>query len=399
LIITLLIAIVAVLCLQALAQLLCVRLDARKFPAPGAIVKTSRGSMHVLQMGSGNPAIVLEAGIAASSLNWSILQPPLAEFAATYSYDRPGFGWSTPSTRGCTLQRLSDDLHELVAALDIPRPYVLVGHSYAAYILRVYAQRFPEELAGIILVDPLTPEEWIKPHRAQRWQLWRGVWFSRAGAALGGIGVVRFCLWLLLQRGNSAVPRRVLGMSGGKASHTGQRIVGELAKLPPETVRLIRERWSHGKFFLTMSRYIQTLPATSAEASRFQIPAHIPVTVISGAHQLTVRLAEHQAIAAHSLRGKHLIAAKGAHWIHLDQPELIVEAFRDMQKNCKRKVSRASIENNHHVSPQSFSMPSVVNGFSKNPGHFLRVPLCPLWFKVLHIKMQSELSTIHEKSR
>jgi pimeloyl-ACP methyl ester carboxylesterase len=338
LITTLLIAIVALLCLQALAQLLCVRIDARKVPAPGAIVKTSRGSMHVLQMGSGNPPIVLEAGIAASSLNWSILQPQLAEFAATYSYDRPGFGWSAPSTRECTLQEMSDDLHAVVTALKITTPYVLVGHSFGAFVLRAYAQRFPKELAGIILVDPLTPEEWIKPDPAQRWQLRRGVWFSRAGAALGGIGVVRFCLWLLLQRGNSGVPRRVLGLFGGKASETGLRIVGELAKLPPETVRMIRERWSHGRFFLTMSRYIQMLPKNAAEASRFQIPAHIPVTVISGAHQLPVRLAEHQAIAAHSLHGKHLIAAKGAHWIHLDQPELIVEALRDMAEKLKAET-------------------------------------------------------------
>lgn len=327
-VITLLIVIVAVLFLQALAQLLCVRRDARKFPPPGRIINTSRGSMHVRQMGSGGPAIILEAGIAASSLNWSILQPQLAPFAATYSYDRPGFGWSAPSGRECTLQEMSDDLHAVVTALKITTPYVLVGHSYGALILSVYAQRFPQELAGIILVDPLTPEEWIKPHRSQRWQLWRGVWFSRVGAVLGGIGVVRFCLWLLVQRGNSAVPRRVLGLFGGKASETGQRIVGELAKLPPQTVRLIRERWSHGRFFLTMSRYIQTLPQNAAEASHFQIPAHIPVIVISGAHQLPVRLAEHQAIAAHSLRGKHLIAEKGAHWVHLDQPELIVEAFR-----------------------------------------------------------------------
>jgi pimeloyl-ACP methyl ester carboxylesterase len=303
LVIAFLSAIVAVLCLQALAQFLCVRRDARKFLAPGAIVYTSRGRMHVQQMGSGNPAVVLEAGIAASSLNWSILQPQLAKFATTYSYDRPGFGWSAPSKRQCTLQEMSDDLHALVTVLKITTPYVLVGHSFGALILRAYAQRFPEELAGIILVDPITPEEWIKPDRAQRWQLWRGVWFSRAGAALGSIGVVRFCLWLLLQRGNSGVPRRVLRLFGGKASETGLRIVGELAKLPPETVRLIRERWSHGRFFLTMSRYLQALPKSAAEASRFHIPAHIPVTVISGAHQLPVRLAEHQAIAAHSLRG------------------------------------------------------------------------------------------------
>lgn len=334
--ITLLIVIFGVLLLQALAQLFCVRLDARKFPPPGAIVKTSRGNMHVRQMGSGTP-VVLEAGIAATSLNWSILQPQLAKLASVYSYDRAGFGWSKSSRRECTLQQMSCDLHELVAALNLPRPYVLVGHSYAAYILRVYAQRFPQELAGIILIDPLTPEEWIKPRRFQRWQLRRGVWFSRAGAALGAIGVNRFCLWLL-QRGNSAVPSRVLGVFGVRASETGHRILGELAKLPPETVRLIRERWSHAEFFLTMARYIQTLPAAAAEASQFHIPAHIPVTVISGAHQPPVRMAEHKAIAAHSLQGRHLVAANSAHWIHLDQPELIVEAFREMTEKVKAET-------------------------------------------------------------
>lgn len=320
--------IAAVLFLQIALQLLCVRLDSRKFSAPGSVIKVGDRTVHVHQLGAGAPPVILEAGIAASSLNWSILQPQLAALTSTFSYDRAGLGWSASTGRGCNLSQMATELHQWLDAQQVPRPYVLVGHSFGTMVLRVYAQRFPEELAGIILVDPLTPEEWIKPDRSQRWQLRRGVWFSRAGAVLGGIGVVRFCLWLLLQRGNSAVPRRVLGLFGGKASETGERIVGELAKLPPETVRLIRERWSHGRFFLTMSRYIQTLPKNSAEASRFQIPAHIPVTVISGAHQSPVRLAEHQAIAAHSLRGKHLIAEKGAHWVHLDQPELIVEAFR-----------------------------------------------------------------------
>lgn len=326
--------ITALLLLQAALQLLCLWLDGRKFRAPGILVKLPSRTVHVHQLGSGTPPIILEAGIAASSLNWSILQPQLARLATTYSYDRAGFGWSTSTGRQCLLSQMADELHQWIDALHVPRPYVLVGHSYAAYILRVYAQRFPKELAGIILIDPLTPEEWIKPRRFQRWQLRRGVWFSRAGAALGSIGVNRFCLWLL-QRGNSVVPSRVLSLFGARASETGHRILGELAKLPPETVRLIRERWSHAEFFLTMARYIRTLPAAAAEASQSQIPAHIPVTVISGAHQPPIRMAEHKAIAAHSHHGRHIVAANSAHWIHLDQPELIVDAFSEMAEKLK----------------------------------------------------------------
>jgi pimeloyl-ACP methyl ester carboxylesterase len=79
-----------------------------------------------------------------------------------------------------------------------------------------------------------------------------------------------------------------------------------------------------------MARYIQTLPACAAEVSGIDVPAHIPVTVISGAHQPPVRMAEHKAIAAHSLHGRHIVAAKSAHWVHLDQPELIEQVFREM---------------------------------------------------------------------
>ena len=167
------------------------------------------------------------------------------------------------------------------------------------------------------------------------------MWFSRAGAVVSTLGILRFCLWLL-QRGSSAVPRRVLSSFGASAKDTVERILGELAKLPPQTVRLIRERWGHPKFFLVMARYIQTLPVCAAEASASDIPPHIPVTVISGAHQPGLRMAEHKALAAHSAQGRHIIAANSAHWIQLDQPDLVVQAFRQMLMEMKTETVPAS---------------------------------------------------------
>ncbi|HZD93342.1 MAG TPA: alpha/beta hydrolase [Candidatus Sulfotelmatobacter sp.] len=329
-----LIIVACILLLQIALQLLCLWLDGLKFRAPGTLLHLPGRVVHVHQLGSGSPAVVLEAGIAASSLSWSVLQPQLAAVSTTFSYDRAGLGWSTSTVKPCNLSGMAEELHEWIDALRVPRPYILVGHSYAAYILRVYACRFPDELAGIILVDPLTPEEWFKPRRWQRSRVWRAVWLSRAGAALSALGVLRFCLWLL-QRGNKAVPRRVLGSFGPAARETVERILGELAKLPQETVRLIRERWGHPKFFLTMARYIQTLPVCAAEVAGCDVPRNIPVTVISGAHQPPVRMAEHRAITAHSSRGRHIVADKSAHWVHLDQPELIVEACQEMMAGIK----------------------------------------------------------------
>jgi pimeloyl-ACP methyl ester carboxylesterase len=340
-VLTVLLILGALSLLQAALQLFCSWRDARKFSPPGTLVRLPERTVHVQQLGRGSPAIVLESGIAASSLNWSVLQPQLAVLTTTYSYDRAGLGWSAPIGRQCSVSRMAEELHQWIDAARVPRPYLLAGHSYAAYILRIYAQRFPDEVAGIILIDPLTPEEWVKPNRAQCWQIRRAVFFSRAGAVLGALGVIRFCLWLL-ERGNNAVPRRVLGSFGANAKDMVERILGELAKLPPATVRLIRERWCRPKFFLIMARYIQTLPACAAEVSAFDIPPHIPVTVISGAHQPRVRMAEHKAIAARSLHGRHMIAAKSAHWIHLDEPELIVQAFRAMAEELKAEGAPTS---------------------------------------------------------
>lgn len=323
------IAVVALLSLQIILQLICTHIDRKKFAAPGIMVKIDGAEMHVSRLGNGTPPVVLEAGIAASSINWRPLQTELGKLTATYSYDRAGFGWSVTDRRQCTLARITDDLHALLQAMQVPAPYVLVGHSFAGYITRAYANRFSDELAGLVLLDPLTPEEWIAPTSSQRWSLCGGIWFSRAGGVLASLGLVRFCLWLL-QRGNSAAPKSVLALFGPKATETVGRILRELLKLPPEAVRVIRARWSTPAFFWTMATYIKSLPKCAAELDGASFPARIPVTVLSGGHQPQVRLEEHAAIAAHSVRGRHIIAEKSRHWIHLDQPELVIDAVTEM---------------------------------------------------------------------
>jgi pimeloyl-ACP methyl ester carboxylesterase len=317
------------LALMAMVQFLCARADARKFPPPGKLIEIPGARMHVQRSGEGRPAVVLEAGIAASSLSWSLTQPLLSAFTATYSYDRAGLGWSVAERFDCSLNRMSDDLHSLVVSLQVPQPYILVAHSFGSYIVTTYAQRHADELAGVVLVDPLTPEEWADPTGEQRRTIRRGVFFSRAGGLVASLGILRACLWLL-QRGHREAPRGVLKLFGARATETVEHILSELAKLPPHVTRLIRARWSNSSFFGTMAAYIQSVPRFAAALRTCAIPAHVPVTVLSGSHQPEVRLREHGAIAARSERGRHVIAAASAHWIHLDQPDLVAEAVRDM---------------------------------------------------------------------
>jgi pimeloyl-ACP methyl ester carboxylesterase len=294
--------------------------------------------MHVRRMGQRGPAVVLESGIAASSLNWCMLQPDLARFTRVYSYDRAGFGWSKTQDSSCSLKKITGELHALLQAMNVPRPYILVGHSFGGYIVRAYAHRYPDELAGLVLVDPLTPEEWQQPTPAQLWMLRRGVWLSRIGGALASVGLIRAPLWML-QRGNRQAPQTMLATFGPKATETVTRILRELMKLPPDVLRVIRALWCTPKFYWTLSAYLEAIPGCAQELRDARLPADLPVTVLSGAHQPEVRMQEHTGIAAQSTRGRHVIANASAHWIHFDQPELVVQAVREIAEGQKVRTS------------------------------------------------------------
>jgi len=305
----------------AVIQAVCVRRDRRRFPPPGRLT----GGLHVREAGNGLPPVVFEAGIAASSSNWSAIQSAVATFARTYSYDRPGVGWSPPQPGVGSLAAMADGLHRLTRALDVPRPFVIVGHSFGTYIARVYAHRFRDDVAALILIDPVTPEEWTHPGGAARRRLWRAAGWAWLAALVAPFGLIRLGLWGVLRRG------------GGNAGPLGvvptmRRIAGETAKLPPEVVPALRARWSEPQFFTTMARYIRSLPSCAEEAARQPIPAGVPVTVLSSARQSPDQLAAHAAFAT-----RHLVVEGTGHWIHLDHPAVVVREVRNAIDQNRKK--------------------------------------------------------------
>lgn len=107
--------------------------------------------------GSGGPAVVFLAGGGALGLYYWNVQQRAAEFTTSVTYDRLGTGWSDPVPLPRTGTQVTDDLHELLRAAAVPGPYVLVGHSLGGLYARLYAKRFPNDVAGLVLLDP-TPE-------------------------------------------------------------------------------------------------------------------------------------------------------------------------------------------------------------------------------------------------
>ena len=285
--------------------------------------------LHLNCQGAGSPTVILEAGIAASSLSWLHVQPRVAAFARVCSYDRAGLAWSDPARGPVTASRCAADLHALLTAAAVPGPYVVVCHSYGAFVLQAYASAHPQNVAGLILVDPIYPTEWLNMPRKERWRLKGGVFFSRVGQLFAAAGVVRACL-ARLARGSTGVPRRVARMFGSEAARVLSRLLGEVQKLPPESWPAVRSHWSQAKSFSSMARHLGGLRASAVEVAACEISCDIPVVVISAASQSQAYREEQARIAARSTRGRQVLAVGSGHWVHLDEPDLVVEAVRDL---------------------------------------------------------------------
>jgi pimeloyl-ACP methyl ester carboxylesterase len=118
--------------------------------------------MHINCIGQASPTIILEAGMGDFSLIWAYVQPEVARFTRVCSYDRAGYGWSETSPFPRTANTMMEELHTLLANANIQGPYVLVGHSMGGMLVRAYAHNYPDEVAGMVLVDSAHEEGYIR---------------------------------------------------------------------------------------------------------------------------------------------------------------------------------------------------------------------------------------------
>ena len=159
LIVVLLIALLAFI--GFLYQNIASAVDASRYPPPGKLIDVGGYRLHLYCTGtshSGSPTVILEAGGGGGSVGWSKIQPGVASFTRVCSYDRAGYGWSDNGPLPRTAGRIVTELHTLLTRAAVPGPYVLVGHSFGGLIVRLYAYRYPQQVAGLVLVDSISEE-------------------------------------------------------------------------------------------------------------------------------------------------------------------------------------------------------------------------------------------------
>jgi pimeloyl-ACP methyl ester carboxylesterase len=157
--------------------------DRKRFPTPGRIYTVDGLGMHAICQGQGTPTVVLVAGLGCTLLDWSYVMPEIAKNTRVFAYDRCGNGWSGPGQNPRTGLKMVAELRALLQKAGISGPIILVGHSYGAHMVRLYASQYPQSVAGIILVDG-SPEDQrkyfpkTKPWRKRiaedvEWQIYR----------------------------------------------------------------------------------------------------------------------------------------------------------------------------------------------------------------------------------
>jgi pimeloyl-ACP methyl ester carboxylesterase len=138
-------------------------LEAKAYPPPGQLIDVGGHRLHLYCTGSGSPTVVLEPGGGASSSDFGWITPAVARDTRVCVYDRAGRGWSDPADGPQDGAHIAADLHTLLQRAQVPGPYVLAGHSFGGLYVQSFAAQFPDQVAGMVLLDSTAP----KPGPAQ----------------------------------------------------------------------------------------------------------------------------------------------------------------------------------------------------------------------------------------
>jgi pimeloyl-ACP methyl ester carboxylesterase len=133
--------------------------DARAYPMPGQLIDVGGHSLHLSCTGSGSPTVVLQPGAGEMSSNHGWIAPAVARDTRVCVYDRAGRGWSEPAGTAQDATQIAADLHTLLQRGGVPGPYVLAGHSFGGLYVLTFAAMYPDEVAGMVLIDSTAPAD------------------------------------------------------------------------------------------------------------------------------------------------------------------------------------------------------------------------------------------------
>jgi len=169
-------------------------------PPPGQLIDIGGYRLHIQVQGQGSPVAVMDAGLTSNSLFWDNALAAVARVTQAVTFDRAGYAWSEAAPNGTprTSQQLVAEQRLLLSRAGLQPPYILLGHSFGAINTLVYAKNYPQEVAGMVLVDPSHPEMVERVPGIPSSQAAQRI--SQAIATLGRLGMLRWLGPLMLRQ-------------------------------------------------------------------------------------------------------------------------------------------------------------------------------------------------------
>jgi pimeloyl-ACP methyl ester carboxylesterase len=288
-------------------------IDDYRFPPPGTRVDVGGYKLHIYSNGTGGPTVVLDAGLSGTSLGWSLVQQEVSKFTRVCSYDRAGYAWSDASGSKRTSYHLAEELHVLLHTEDIPGPYILVGHSFGGCNALMFADMYPTEVLGVILVDSVHED------------MLQDVSQPPQGAFNKLINHPHF-QWLLSAIGY----KRIKGPS--------KEIAYMFAPLPEKIRSMYFAQMNKTGYTKTVSREMESLHESLCQLRERKVHLQDKPLIVITAGQFTGRDEEiawnplQKKLLEKSNRAKQVIAGKSDHMINHHQPQVIVEAIQEIWK-------------------------------------------------------------------
>jgi pimeloyl-ACP methyl ester carboxylesterase len=304
----------------ALYQAIATKLDERRYPPIGEMVDIGGYHLHIHCTGSGGPTVVLDAGMGCNSLEWALVQPEIAKFTRVCSFDRAGNGWSEESPLKRTSLNIVEELHILLHKADVPGPYILVGHSFGGLDARLFASKYPDEVAGVVLVDSGHEDQFEKIAPPPEM-------YPTATMLFTHLGLTRLVTHSQAhKKALEMFPEEIQQMSlahvrTGKFMRT---VLQESSSLIESTMQLKKDGGLlHDKPLIVISAG-KTMESEGTGYTREQIDE-----MMKSFKELQKDL------ITKSTKGKQIIAEHSDHMIPLHQPEIIVHAVKELIEQNK----------------------------------------------------------------
>ena len=291
----------------------------------GQLIDVGGRHINMYCVGTGSPTVVLMAGIFSWSVVWYKTQPVIAQKTRVCAFDRAAYGFSDPAPQPQIISEVVEDLHKALHAGPIPGPYVLVGHSLGGVEARVYAQRWPEDVVGMVLVDTSPAGEGLKDENIPG--------YDEVAGREGYAAAMLHCAFLAAH---------------GTLEPSNSEFTDCTATLPSDTPAAFRKIWPR---FFTADYYDDKVSLMSSlythrydSADKHHLGS-IPLVVLTAEHDFIdntpsgirfshafskYRFAQHEALARLSTRGAHRMIKGSGHQIQLDQPQAVIDAVDEV---------------------------------------------------------------------